>query len=183
MTGTADKLSARLVAALEESDKNRRIGRAERSIWLSEHEFNPGIVMGRMDTMALMQEARESFVDGHHIATLVLAIAFIEHTLVEYLISRDLAKPKINFQDVLKICFRKSLFPNDWIERTDKLRLYRNPFTHLKPVNDEHRFDTRYKNQRVHPTVILETDAKEALTLLYLFFQATLVEVQSVVSN
>ena len=50
-------------------------------MWLSEHEFSPGVVMGRMDTMALMREARESFVDGHYIATLVLASAFIEHTL------------------------------------------------------------------------------------------------------
>lgn len=174
MTGTSGDLHAHLIAALEDSDKNRRIGRAERIMWLSEHEFSPGVVMGRMDTMALMREARESFVDGHYIATLVLASAFIEHTLVEDLADRGFAKPRINLKEALTICSEKSLFPDDWIERTDKLRLHRNPFAHLRPEEDEHTFGSRFRNQKVHPTAILEADAKEALALLYLFFQATL---------
>jgi hypothetical protein len=173
MTEIFDACRSELIAAIEKHDAARRDGRADRIVWLSGHEFSPGAVMGRVDTMSLMQEAREAFVDGHYIATLVLAMGFIEHTLVEHVVDLGHQQPR-TMQQLLQVCSEHSLFPTDWIERTDKLRLYRNPFAHLKQEDHEDTLFTRYRMQGVPPAVVLEADAKEALALLYKYFRATL---------
>jgi hypothetical protein len=173
MPDISDDRRSQLFAAIEKHDAARRDGRVERIIWLSDHEFSPGVVMGRVDTMSLMREAREAFVDGHYIATLVLAMGFIEHTLVEYVVEMGLPQPR-TMQQLLQVCSEHALFPADWIERTDKLRLYRNPFAHLKQEDHEDTLFTRYREKGVPPAVVLEADAKEALALLYQYFRATL---------
>ena len=127
-----------------------------------------------MDTLGLLREARETFVDGHHIATLLLAISFIEHTIAEELQLRSITKDSLIFQNALKAAAEHKVFPQEWIERTEKLRLLRNPFAHLKDLKHEHTIGSRYRKKQVHPATLLETDAKESLELMYKYFAATL---------
>jgi len=65
----------KVIAALEFSDNQRRNGRADRFAWLSRHNASAPIVMGRAETLRLMEEARCCFVDGHFVAALMVAMA------------------------------------------------------------------------------------------------------------
>jgi hypothetical protein len=85
MTDCTDTFHAKLVDALEKSDALRRQGRAERIQWLSQHRESCSY-FGPMDTMRVLAEAGYCFVDGHYVATLLLAVAYIEHTLTDELL-------------------------------------------------------------------------------------------------
>lgn len=166
----------RLMSALEESDQRRRIGRAERIEWLSLHESQPSVMFERTETMRILQEARETFVDGHFVASLLLATSFIEHTLAEELQLLQHAKGSLSFVEALKLASAHKVFPEDWIIRAEALRLKRNPFAHLKEAGNKHTMGARYRELRMHPVAMLESDAKDALDLMYNLFVATLRE-------
>jgi len=169
---------ADLLHALEAYDAKQREQRAERIEWLADHEFSVGVVMGRMDTMALMREARECFVDGHFIGSLMLSMAFIEHTVVEELTLLGHAKPGIQFQKALSIAGDQKVFDADWLDATRGLTQHRNPFAHLRDAKDVHTYGQRFRKSGKHPSVVLEADAKSALALVYKFFRATLRHVE-----
>jgi hypothetical protein len=166
----------RLLAALGESDELRRIGRAERIEWLALHEISPPVLMGRVETMQLLREAREVFVDGHFAAALLVALSFIEHTLVEELQLLGHVKGSPKFSQAIIVAEEKNVFPADWLARAKKLSLRRNPFAHLKDAENEHTLGERIRNEQRHPIAILESDAKDSIDLMYSFFTATLRE-------
>ncbi|MGD3338373.1 hypothetical protein AB5N79_23805 [Xanthomonas citri pv. citri] len=64
--------------------------------------------------------------------------------------------------------------PRDLFVRTDKLRSLRNPFTHRKAPDHADAFGTRFLAKKVHPTKILEEDAKLAMEVMYEWFRRTL---------
>jgi hypothetical protein len=69
----------RYEASLERQDRASLATRAERVRWLA--KIVPrNIMMGvPLETMIVFQEAKSTFVAGQHVATIVLAAAFIEH--------------------------------------------------------------------------------------------------------
>lgn len=165
-----------LMTALELSDTQRRIGRAERIEWLSLHQRLPGIMFGRSETMRILAEARETFVDGHFVAALLLATAFIEHTLVEELQLLGYVDRSPNLGEAILIARNHKVFADDWLNRLDVLRLKRNPFAHLKVPEHEHNMGVRFRKMALHPLQMLEADAKEAVELMYDFLVATIRE-------
>jgi hypothetical protein len=167
---------AQLIAALERSDAQRRLGRAERIEWLSLHRHLPGAMFGRPETMRILSEAPDAFVDGHFVAALLLATAFIEHTLIEELQLLGHVKGSPKLGDAIVIAREHKVFPNDWLIRLDLLRLKRNPFSHLKGPENEYSMGVRHRKLRVHPMKLLEADAKEGIELMFDFFVATLRE-------
>jgi hypothetical protein len=166
----------RLLLALAESDALRRAGRAERIEWLSLHRRLPGAMFGRSETMRILSEAPETFVDGHFVAALLLAMSFIEHTLAEELQLLGHVKGSPNFADAIAIARKNKVFPEDWLRRVDGLRMKRNPFVHLKEPEHEHNMGVRHRILKVHPLRMLEADAKDALELMFDFLVATLRE-------
>jgi hypothetical protein len=165
---------SKLIAALVESDDMRRAGRADRIQWLSEYQIHGGMIQGPMDTLAVLGEARDCFVEGHYIAALLLAVAFIEHTIADELIERDFAEYGISFTNSIKVARERDVFPGDMLSRADRLREIRNPFAHRKSPTHQHTFPNRFIQSRSHPRTILEQDAKDALALMYAFFNSTL---------
>ncbi len=174
MSATDPATRSNLIAALVQSDEMRRSERADRIQWLSKHQIPLGIVVGQMDTMAVLGEARDCFIEGHYIASLLMCVAFIEHTVTDALIERSLAKNGISFNDAIKVAGEAGLFPLDMLSRADHLREIRNPFTHRKNPNHHHSFGNRFHEEGVHPRTILERDAKEALALMYAYFHSSL---------
>ena len=166
----------RLLDALEESDTRRRLKRAERIEWLALHEVSAPAILGRAETLRLLSEAREVYVDGHYVATLLLAVSFIEHALVEELQLLEYVKGSPSFSEAILIAEAKKVFPADWLVRAKKLSLRRNPFAHLKDEEHEHGLGVRIRSERQHPNAILESDAKDSIDLMYSFFTATLRE-------
>lgn len=174
MAESAESLRIKLLEALEQSDNWRRHGRADRILWLSKHQTAYGLISGPVDTMTVLGEARDCFVEGHYVAALLLGVAFIEHTLMDELKDRHLDSKVRNFADAIRHARENTLFPNDLLSRVDALRKIRNPFAHRAAPDHQHSFGIRFKARGVHPYIILEADAKEALEVMYAFFRLTL---------
>jgi hypothetical protein len=164
----------RLLTRLAEHDAGRREQRAERIEWLALHEVNPPAVLGRTESLHLLAEAREVFFDGHFAATLLVALSFIEHTVVEELQDLGHVTGSPTFSEALTISAAKLVFPADWLVRAKTLSLRRNPFVHLKPDDHKHGLGARVREEKRRPKTILEEDAKDSIDLMYSFFQATL---------
>jgi len=162
-----------LIQALERSDNDRRPGRADRIRWAAQHDI-AGAFMGPTEAMNLLGEARECFVEGYYIATLVLATALIEHVISEELVSAGKAKYGISFERAIKLAQQEGLFPESLLETADLLRVLRNPFAHRKPDDHEHTLGNRYMKQKRHPRLIVEEDARLALGAMYGHFKHVL---------
>ena len=166
----------RLIQALESSDQRRREHRAGRIQWLALYEVSPPVVIGRTETMHVLREAREVFVDGHFVAALMMAMSFIEHSIVEELQLLGHVSGSPTFAQAIETAREKKAFPSDWLVRAKTLSLRRNPFVHLKQGDHPHTLGMRIRQEKKHPKAIVEADAKDAIELMYNFFVATLRE-------
>lgn len=176
MDQPADQPRQELLQALSESDAMRRDARADRIEWLSLHTNIPSFIAGRAETLQLLQEARETFVDAHFASALLTAMAVIEHILIEDLQLRQLTEGSLKFGRALQLAKEKTLFPPDWLERATRLSERRNPFAHLRNEDDPQTLSARIQSEARHPRAIMEEDARDAIELMYSFFNATLRE-------
>jgi hypothetical protein len=164
---------AKLLQALEQSDARRREGRAERILWLSQHQVSYEMISGPMDTMRLLSEARECFIDAHYVAVILLAVAFIEHSLIDELTEHNLLGQVSTLDSAIRAARKADLFSEKLLDRADALRKIRNPFSHRKAGHIDS-FGARFLAQQQHPDLILEADAKESLQVMYDFLRLTL---------
>jgi hypothetical protein len=163
-----------LIEALVRSDGERRAARAQRIRWVSQYDIRAGVIIGEVELMNLLREAQECFVDGHYIATLLLATALIERVIAEELERVGKATPGLSFERAIKLAGQESLFPEALLASADQLRIRRNPFAHRKPSEHEHTLGNRYLAQRRHPRLVLEEDARSAIVAMYGHFKHTL---------
>lgn len=157
----------RLLEALAMSDQNQRAKRADRIIWLSEVQFQPPLMMGPIDTLTVLEEARVCFVNGQFVGAQLLAAAFIEQALVDALVEKGLAKPGIKFQDAVRLAGEASLFESALVSRVEIVRKLRNPFTHRKADGHPDTFGARFRSKKQHPDLVLEADARLAMEAMY----------------
>lgn len=163
----------KLIQALEWYDSDTRLKRIERIKWVGQYEISGGIV-GKVEAMSLLGEARDCYVQGYFIAALMLATALIEHVIAEELIDTIKANYSISFIESIKYARKEKLFPDELLDDADRLRELRNPFAHHKPPNHTHSLGNRYMSQERHPEDVKEVDAKEAVVAMYAFFKHTL---------
>lgn len=166
----------KLEIALREGDDRRRPRQVERIIWLSEHLNLPSAILGRTETMHLLQEARETFVDGHFAAALLLAVSVINHSLIEELQLRNEITGDPGLKKVLAKSGELNILPGSCLEALDRIVSIRHPFVHFKDSDHEHGLGVRTIKERTHPAHLLEADAREAIKLMYIVFKATLRE-------
>lgn len=176
MAREGPSLIAELDEALRQYDDQTRSSRVERITWLSQHGSLPPVLMGRTETLHLLQEARAVFINGHFAAALVLAVAVIEHSLVEelQLLGAIAGSPPLG--RVLAIAEGAGVLPSEWFPPIRTLVQRRNPFAHLKEPDHKHALGARIVLEGAHPKRLLEEDAKEAAIWMYKVFRATLRE-------
>lgn len=148
-----------LLDALTEYDESTRPARAERIAWVSQHSSLPSVIIGRAETLYLLGEAREVFVNAHFAAALMLAVSVIEHSLVEECQLRGLFQGSPPLSQVLKVAQEHAVVPSEWLSCLQLLVLRRNPYAHLKDSTHEHGLGRRLQKERIHPQVILRQDA------------------------
>jgi len=165
----AELPSNKLLAALEVSDCDSRGKRASRIEWMGQFSLSQWIIEGPVETLSLLSESKNCFIDGHFIATLVLSMGFIEHVLVIMLSSKGLSSNHAGIGGTLELARTHNMLPNGLLDRTDLLQKRRNPFVHKKLPGHEHSLSFRYINERRHPNTILQEDAEESLHLAHLF--------------
>lgn len=174
MSSSTAPIRDKLIDLLKESDDRRREKRADRIIWMGTHKSRPCLIMGRPETLALLSEAEEAFREGHFISVQLLALAYLEHNIVEELLERSLTKDRVKFVRALQLARENEILEAELIERIDRLRKIRNPFVHLRRNDDPDTFGNRYISRETHPLAMLEDDAREAFKVMYLVFSALL---------
>ena len=162
------KRNSRLESALERYDRNSFEDRLERLTWLQKvFPTGYGFAM-EPETAYVFDEAKNAFVEGAFIATILLSTAFVEHWLGAIVSGQGFnGEAKSGLNSIIECMRREGLMHEFLLKKADRLRKIRNPFVHLKPFNHMERVTPRAMNQSKHPIAILEEDAKEALSLMY----------------
>ena len=153
----------RLLSALAQADASSREARADRIAWVSVHAVPFGAIWGRAESLALLEEARTCYVKGQNIATLILALSYVEHAISDALpasAGRGLAK-------AISEARTQGLFDLGLLGRADRLRELRNPYVHRRPDDDADTLGARITERKAHPRSIQEEDAREALEVMY----------------
>jgi hypothetical protein len=120
------------------------------------------------ESFLVFTEARDAFVNGLYVATVMLAQALIEHRLQIFMsnIGEDEAANK-GISAILKRIQVIRPQHEFIMGRVDRLRAFRNPFTHLKSFEHQHTIGQVSLRNRQHPDEVLYNRAKEALALMY----------------
>lgn len=116
----------------------------------------------------VLDEAKMTFISGQYIATVMLAQAFIEHILQLHL--EGIGQPKIakrGLSAIVKFFLQNKPQHNYIMTRIDKIRKFRNPFSHLKPFDHPERIIQKTLQTSTLPDEILEKETKEALEIMY----------------
>jgi hypothetical protein len=142
--------------------------RAERIRWLSTVIPKGSGYLMPLESMRVFQEAKDCFVYGQFVATLVLAASFMEHWLGGILSAAGQSKVAgQGLKAIIAHCRDADVIPATLCDKVDALRLSRNPFVHLKPFDHPHSLGQRMLARRMHPDSILEADARDALVAMY----------------
>lgn len=173
---TDDSLEKRAEEALLAYDESTRADRAARLIQIGAFADLPSAYMGRTETLHLLEEARQVFVNGHFVAALMLAVSVIEHCIAEECELRGLIKDSPPLSVILEISKQNAVLPEEWVDDIGLLVKRRNPFAHLKPPAHPHGLGRRIRLEKRHPKQIILQDAEIAVRYMYKVFNATLRE-------
>ena len=155
-------------AALEKFDRATRVDRAHRVRWVERVMPRNVMMGGPFETMLIFKEAKDAYISGHPIASLVLASAFIEHWLAGHLGIRGFdAEAKRGMAASVACARANALLPSAVLDKLDRVRLHRNPFVHLKSTDHEHIPSRRMVRDGLAPDELLDRDAREALALMF----------------
>jgi hypothetical protein len=158
----------RYEAALERNDKASVPIRAVRARWLRKRIPKKIAFWMPMETGFVFGEAAACFVDGHFVATIMLAASFVDHWLTSGLAHRGYGnEAKRGLEATIKVAKKKKLVDPFLLDAVNKLRLIRNPFAHLKLTDSDYKIGSRAVQMREPPEVLLEKDAKEAIIAMY----------------
>lgn len=152
---------------LSEMDEETIAARAANLNYVISIAPQHGLLMPQ-ESFLVLTEARDAFVNGLYVATVMLAQALIEHRLQIFMSSigeHDAAKRGVSA--IIKRL--QTIRPQHAfiLGRVDRLRAFRNPFTHLKPFEHEHTIGQVSLRTRQHPNEVLHHRAKEALAIMY----------------
>lgn len=157
-----------VLEAVLRADERQAKGKVERHIWLSDHVIIDGMVWAEMENMALLEEARVSFIYGRYLAALILACAFFEQT------AADIAQSSPGcWGDDRKTCVQKGL-PDELMTECDRLYKIRNAYCHRKTRSHQTRLSIRFRATKCHPDQIKLQDARDAMVAMYKLHRLTL---------
>lgn len=158
----------RLEFLIERHDRNTMPARLQRLKWLQKvFPSGRGFLMP-MDSAYVFNEAKDTFLDGHYVSTLLLACAFFEHRLGSLLEAHGYEKEASSgLQSILKTLRKHGLVNDYLLTQADRLRERRNPFVHLKEFQHPHTVDQRSLRSGRDVFELLAEDARMALSLVY----------------
>lgn len=163
-------INEKLVEALAWFDEDSRLDRVKRIDRASSLYQSPGIVSGEFVPLAMMEEARDCFVNGQYMAAVLCAASLIEHLIVAKLENKSGASSnKLTLGMLLDNDSVKKIFPAETLDRLKELNELRNPLAHRRATNDKTTLTNRYLTRQVHPHVVMENDARLSLEIMYEF--------------
>jgi hypothetical protein len=138
--------------------------------WLHENTLRPeSLLFERVEPMYALSDATACYVNGHFIAVVVMAVSFIEHTVVAALRKVGPSGSKPTLGRSLDEALEKAVFPLDLIARARDIAEYRNPISHWRDPTDPSTLETRTFTTLEAPRTIIERDAQEAIMVMNQF--------------
>ena len=161
------KRISRLERSLAKSDKDSFSLRLERLKFVKGIIGDVGII-GSLEAVYIFQEAGWVYINGAYISTFMLAQAFVERRLYDFMTDKGLEhEAKRGAKAIIKYCRKHQLINEFLLEKFDRLRQIRNPFVHVKSFDDPFTLGQRIFFEKIQPDKLMEKDAKEALSLMY----------------
>jgi len=180
------KKKTRLESSLIKYDKDTFDTRLARLKYLNKIFPKDYSIAGNMQTVFVFSEAKMTFINGEFISTILLAQAFIEKKLQGHYIGLELNNiASRGLKAIIKHARKNHVLHNYLLDKIDELRKKRNPFSHIKPFDDEYNLDKRFmkainkSGKNMDIADLMEQDAKEALSLMYTIFITDLGEINS----
>lgn len=153
---------------LHKYDRDTYLIRLERLEWISKVFPKGSGMLAPPETVYIFDEIKMTYLNGQHISTILLAAAFLEHWLSGRLRDRGYIREAERGLKSIIECMRKhSLLDTFLLRKADRLRKIRNPFVHMKECDHEARIFRRALKERTDPFILLERDAREAITLVF----------------
>jgi hypothetical protein len=120
------------------------------------------------ESFFVLEEAKLAFLNGADLATVMLAQAFIEHILQMHLEKLDQAAvARMGLKAIVEYIQRHEPQHQHLMGLVDEVRKFRNPFMHLRDIDDPNRLFQRVLATQKSPEEILEDEAKRALGVMY----------------
>ena len=141
--------------------------RRARAVYMKSIRPHGGFLL-RPESCFVLEDAEESFLTGADLATIILAQAFMEHIVQDYVIGMD--RPDIarrGLRAMIVFIRRKEPRHRYLLDLLDEVHRFRNPFMHLQPFDDPACFSRRILTEGRPPEEILETEARRALQVMY----------------
>ena len=115
----------------------------------------------------LFEEARYCFVYGQFLATVMLALAFVERVLAADLYGGGLeAAKKDRFQRLLEHHLERNTITAEEFAQIECARRNRNAVVHLRPPGHKQTLECRAFEEDSFPYHVLESDARNLLALV-----------------
>ena len=161
------KKNIRLRKGLKKYDEETLEERLERLIFLRKIWPQNLLISGEMEFVFTLGEIKDCFIKGHFIAVIVLTQSFIEKIFVDFFIEKGFSKEtKYGLDNMIKFAKKTNLIETYVLKKVDKLRQIRNPIIHSKDFSYEYSLSKRVYDNKIAPNILLENDAKDALTIL-----------------
>jgi hypothetical protein len=163
---------------LEHEDGLCRPDRAHRLQWTIEAmpQVDFQLFRGGLLSKYLFEESRYCFVYGQFLATILLGLAFIEHTLAALFFGggrNDLGCAGL--ATLLSEAVNAGWLSNEEYAKLDNSRAIRNSIAHFRPPLHPERIEYRaFISEENHPYQILESDARDLLEVVFSLFQTSL---------
>lgn len=166
----------KLIEALKATSDGSIAQRADRILWVSANTKDvPSVITGRVEELALLNEAKNSFFAGQFIATIIVAAAYVEQQVVYELLDRKLTSDdKLRASDAIKLARKHQSLAGALLDRIDAVAELRNSYAHFRDLTHPTSFSARFRKAGVHPDVLRVNDAHEALQVMDEVFHATL---------
>jgi hypothetical protein len=163
------KRKTRIESGLSKYDKSTFAERLDRLKTIRKIYPTGHWIVGEPELVYTFSEAKDCFIAGHFISTIVLTQSFVEKVIHGFFIEKGLMnEAKKGLDNMIKYSRNKNLINPYLLDKINLLRQRRNPFTHLKNFDYPHRFTKRMIENRLQPHEQLEKDAFEALQIMFL---------------
>lgn len=150
-------------AWLSHEDLVCRESRIARLEWLgsilpkAEYLTFPGAPMSKF----LFEEMRYCFVYGQFLATIMLGLAYIEHTLAaDFFAAGRNDLEKVGLARLLGEVRDRGVLSDDEADELDRIRRTRNPVTHFRRPGAGDSVESRSVQENEHPYELVERDAR-----------------------
>lgn len=165
------------IDALRRSDEKTMSQRVERMVAIS-HFIELVSYCGVDEPIAMMEDARVSYINGCFVASMISAMSSIEHMLLLELHDRGITshdEKKIESMSNSISCLRDVTAGNDkLLDTLTELNKIRNAYVHPKKDSFHLRRTNRAKELGVSVDQISQQDALRAIEAMYQVFKLTL---------